>query len=89
MSHIPDIQPNLRWIEDGDGQVINQHADFLNLVSPESFQAPESKLVKKIDDNIHQIQETRKLASKISVIKQMQVQTQVRPIRFTAKKAWY
>lgn len=77
LSNIPDIQPNLRWIEDGDGQVINQHADFLQLVPASSFQAPSSKLVKKIDDNIHQIQETRKLASKISVIKQMQVQTQV------------
>lgn len=78
LSNIPDIQPNLRWVEDGDGQVINQHADFLQLVPPTSFQSPSSKLVKKIDDNIRQIQETRKLASKISVIKQMQVQTQVR-----------
>jgi transcriptional activator SPT7 len=30
-----------------------------------------------MDENIHQIQETRKLATKISVIKQMQVQSQV------------
>lgn len=77
MSNIPDIQPKLQWIEDGDGQVINQHEDFLRLVSPGLFTAPQSRFTKKIDDNIIQIQETRKLATKISVIKQMQVQTQV------------
>ncbi|KEY67906.1 hypothetical protein S7711_02117 [Stachybotrys chartarum IBT 7711] len=77
VNNIPDIQPKLQWVEDGEGQVINQHADFLRLVPPGSFTAPKSRLVKRMDDNIHQIQETRKLATKISVIKQMQVQTQV------------
>ncbi|KYK54731.1 transcriptional activator spt7 [Drechmeria coniospora] len=77
LSNIPDIQTNLQWIEDGDGQVINQHERFLHLVPPGSFVAPPSKLTKKMDRNIHQIQETRRLATKISVIKQMQVQSQV------------
>lgn len=77
LSNIPDIQPKFQWIEDGEGNVINQHEGFLRLVTPGSFMAPQSRLTKKIDDNVHQIQETRKLVSKISVIKQMQVQTQV------------
>ncbi|CAG9941322.1 unnamed protein product [Clonostachys rosea f. rosea IK726] len=77
LSNIPDIEPKFRWIEDGEGHVINQHEDFLHTVAPGSFVAPHSRLAKKIDNNIHQIQETRKLSSKISVIKQMQVQTQV------------
>ncbi|KAG6001244.1 hypothetical protein E4U54_001134 [Claviceps lovelessii] len=77
LSNIPDIQPKLQWIEDGDGQVINQHEEFLRLVPSGSFVAPKSRLTKKMDDNICQIQETRKLATKISVIKQMQVQSQV------------
>lgn len=77
LSNIPDIQPKLQWVEDGEGQVINQHEDFLHLVPPGSFIAPKGRLTKKMDENIHQIQETRKLATKISVIKQMQVQTQV------------
>lgn len=77
LSNIPDIQPNLQWVEDGDGQVINQHEDFLRLVPTGAFLAPRSQLTKKMDDNIRQIQETRKLATKISVIKQMQVQSQV------------
>jgi transcriptional activator SPT7 len=77
LSNIPDIKPTFQWIEDSEGQVINQHEDFLRLVPPGSFTAPQSRLSKKIDDNIRQIQETRKLSSKISLIKQMQVQTQV------------
>jgi transcriptional activator SPT7 len=78
VNNIPDIQSKLQWVEDGEGQVINQHADFLRLVPPGSFTAPQSRFTKRMEDNIHQIQETRKLATKISVIKQMQVQTQVR-----------
>lgn len=77
LSSIPDIPSKLRWIEDGEGQVINQHEEFLRLVPEGHFVAPKSKLTKKIDDNIHQIQETRKLATKLSVIKQMQLQSQV------------
>ncbi|KAM3440275.1 hypothetical protein MY4824_002264 [Beauveria thailandica] len=77
LSNIPDIPVKLQWIEDAEGQVINQHEDFLRLVPPGFFTAPQSRFTKKMDDNIRQIQETRKLATKISVIKQMQVQSQV------------
>ncbi|KAF4511996.1 hypothetical protein G6O67_001186 [Ophiocordyceps sinensis] len=77
LSNIPDIHSSLQWVEDGEGQVINQHEDFLRLVPSGAFVAPRSRLTKKMDDNIRQIQETRKLATKISVIKQMQVQSQV------------
>jgi transcriptional activator SPT7 len=76
-SNIPDIQPDLQWIEDGVGQVVNQHGEFLKLVPAGSFTAPKSSLVKKMDENIRQIQLTRRLASKISLIKQIQLQTQV------------
>ncbi|GFP54840.1 hypothetical protein ACSS6W_002727 [Trichoderma asperelloides] len=77
LSSIPDIPSKLQWMEDGEGQVINQHEEFLRLVPPNSFVSPQSKFTKKMDENIRQIQETRKLATKISVIKQMQVQSQV------------
>lgn len=77
LSNIPDIQPNFQWIEDSEGQVINQHEEFLKVVPQGIFMPPQSQLAKKIDNNLRQIQETRKLVSKISVIKQMQVQTQV------------
>lgn len=75
---IPDIPTKLQWVEDGEGQVINQHEEFLQLVPRGQFVAPESKFTKKFDDNIRQMQETRKLCSKIGVIKQMQIQSQVR-----------
>ncbi|OLN94293.1 Transcriptional activator SPT7 [Colletotrichum chlorophyti] len=74
---IPDIQPKLQWVEDGEGHVINQHEEYLRLIPEGHFVAPKSKLTSKIDANIRQIQETRKLSSKIGVIKQMQIQTQV------------
>ncbi len=74
---VPDIDPSLRWVEDGEGQVIDQHGEYLRLIPRGHFNAPESRLTKKFDNNIRQMQETRKLCSKISVIKQMQIQTQV------------
>jgi transcriptional activator SPT7 len=76
-SVVPDIPSKLQWIEDGEGQAINQHEEFLRMVPAGSFTAPSSSFTKKFDANIHQMQETRKLCSKISVIKQMQIQTQV------------
>ncbi|KAK5661717.1 hypothetical protein OQA88_9817 [Cercophora sp. LCS_1] len=74
---IPDVSPKLRWVEDGEGQVINQHEDMLRLFPAGQFVSPMSRLTKKFDANLRQMQETRKLCSKISVIKQMQIQTQV------------
>ncbi|KAK4224577.1 hypothetical protein QBC38DRAFT_423337 [Podospora fimiseda] len=74
---IPDIDPKLQWVEDGEGQVINQFEDMLRLVPRGHFISPTSRLTAKFDANIRQMQETRKLCSKISVIKQMQIQTQV------------
>jgi len=77
---IPDIDPKLQWVEDGEGQVINQFEDMLQLVPPGHFTAPSSRLTRRIDANIRQMQETRKLCSKIGVIKQMQIQTHVSSI---------
>ncbi|ROW07216.1 hypothetical protein VMCG_03885 [Cytospora schulzeri] len=76
-SLIPDIPSKLQWIEDDEGQVINQHEDVLRMVPRGSFIAPDSILTKKFDANLRQMQETRKVVSKISVIKQMQIQAQV------------
>jgi len=75
---MPDIPPKLRWIEDSEGQVINHHEEFLRPVPAGHFTAPVSHLTKKFDANIRQMQDTRKICSKIGVVKQMQIQTQVR-----------
>ncbi|POS77797.1 bromodomain protein-2 [Diaporthe helianthi] len=74
---VPDVPPKLQWIEDDEGQVINQHEDVLRMVPRGSFVAPPSILTKKFDANLRQLQETRKVVSKIGVIKQMQIQSQV------------
>lgn len=74
---VPDIPPRLQWIEDSEGQVINQHEEFLSQLPPGYFTAPQSKMTQKFDANLRQMQETRKICSKIGVIKQMQLQTQV------------
>ncbi|KAL7619496.1 Transcriptional activator spt7 [Parahypoxylon ruwenzoriense] len=74
---VPDIPPRLQWVEDSEGQVINQHEEFLRTLPRGLFTAPKSSLTQKFDANLRQMQETRKICSKISVIKQMQLQTQV------------
>ena len=76
-SLVPDIPPRLQWVEDSEGQVINHHEEFLQSLPPGYFQQPKSHLTQRFDSNLRQMQETRKVCSKIGVIKQMQIQTQV------------
>jgi transcriptional activator SPT7 len=77
LSAIPDIPSRLQWIEDADGNVIDRAEECLRVVPPGHFMAPQSFLAAKIEANMKQMQETRKLCSKIGVIKQMQLQAQV------------
>ncbi|KKA30986.1 hypothetical protein TD95_002940 [Thielaviopsis punctulata] len=76
-SLIPDIPAHLQWIEDGEGQVINQNQWAVKVIEPSTWKTPASKFAEKFDANIRQIQDTRRLSTKISIVKQMQVQTQV------------
>ncbi|KAI1870428.1 hypothetical protein JX265_001777 [Neoarthrinium moseri] len=76
-SMIPDIHPKLQWVEDNEGQVINQHEEFLRTVPAGLYTAPKSYLSDKLDSNLRQMQETRKTCAKIAVVKQMQIQTQM------------
>jgi transcriptional activator SPT7 len=77
LSAIPDIPARLQWVEDADGNVIDRAEECLRVVSPGHFTAPQSSLTTKVEANMRQMQETRKLCSKIGVIKQMQLQAQV------------
>ncbi|KAJ3554689.1 hypothetical protein NPX13_g10548 [Xylaria arbuscula] len=58
---VPDIPAKLQWIEDNEGQVINQHEEFLRTLAPGYFTAPKGLLSQKIDANLRQMQETRKV----------------------------
>ncbi|KAM3070030.1 Transcriptional activator spt7 [Clarireedia jacksonii] len=77
LSAIPDINPKLQWVEDADGQLVDQSDEFLRMVRPGHFTAPKSILGSRVEANMKQMQETRKLCSKIGVIKQMQLQAQM------------
>lgn len=74
---IPEISERLRWVEDSEGQLVDQSDEFLRILPKGIFTQPVSSLSKKIDANIKQMQETRKICSKIGIIKQMQLQSQV------------
>jgi transcriptional activator SPT7 len=77
MSAVPDVPKRLQWVEDDEGNVLDRRDECLRLVPPGIFTAPESALTAKFEANMKQIQETRKVCSKIGVIKQMQLQAQV------------
>jgi len=77
LSAIPDVNHKLQWHEDADGQLVERSDEFLRIVPPGHFTAPKSFLTAKVEANMKQMQETRKLCSKIGVIKQMQLQSQV------------
>merc|ERR1712093_680361 len=77
LSAIPEIDPKLQWIEDADGQLVDRGEEFLRMVPSGHFQAPKSVLAQRVEANMRQMQETRKICSKIGVIKQMQLQAQM------------
>ena len=77
LAAVPDLDPRLRWEEDHDGNIIEHGEEFLRLHSRNQFTAPQSKLLTKIEANMRQMQETRKICSKIGVVKQMQLQAQM------------
>lgn len=76
LSAIPDLNPKQEWVEDAEGNVVDK-GEIWHMVPRGFFTAPPGKLQERIDGNMRQIQETRKVCSKIGVVKQMQLQTQV------------
>jgi transcriptional activator SPT7 len=74
---IPDLNERLQWVEDSQGHVIQQFEEYMRIVPKGHFTAPDSSLAKKVESNMRQMQETRKICSKIGIVKQMQLQSQV------------
>lgn len=77
LSGIPDLPEHLQWREDAEGNIVDASEEFLRILPKGSFTAPDSKLSRKMDGNMRQMQETRKICSKIGIVKQMQLQSQV------------
>ena len=75
---IPELAERLKWAEDNEGQVILQNEETLRLVPSGQFTSPDSSLTRRMEANMRQMQETRKVVAKIGVVKQMQLQAQVR-----------
>ena len=74
---IPDLPSRTRWKEDSEGQVQDPSEDFLRVLPPGLFTSNQGPLSRKIDENMRQMQQTKKVCSKIGVVKQMQIQAQV------------
>ncbi|KAL3461277.1 hypothetical protein BJX64DRAFT_261204 [Aspergillus heterothallicus] len=77
MSGIPDLPAHLIWREDTEGNLVDASEEFLRILPKGSFIQPDSKLSRKMDANMRQMQETRKICSKIGIVKQMQLQSQM------------
>ena len=87
LAAIPDVDPLLKWEQDGEGQVIQRGEEFMRLLPAGHFLAPEGRLSNKMDANMRQLQETRKVVSKIGVVKQMQLQSQTYQNQFQKYQA--
>ncbi|KAF2121764.1 transcriptional activator spt7 [Lophiotrema nucula] len=74
---IPDLDERLQWTEDSQGHVIQQVEEYMRVVPKGQFIAPQSSLARKVESNMRQMQETRKVCAKIGIVKQMQLQSQM------------
>lgn len=77
VSAIPDLSDRLKWVTDSEGQVIDQVEEFIRIVPKGYFTSPDSVLTKKMNANMRQMQDTRKICAKIGIVKQMQLQSQM------------
>jgi transcriptional activator SPT7 len=77
LAGVPDLDRRLAWEEDDEGQVLDQNEALLWLYPKSQFVSSGSKLANKLQSNMRQLQETRKVCTKIGVVKQMQLQSQM------------
>lgn len=74
---IPELNERQQWVEDADGQVVQQIEDYMRIFPQNQFIAPDSGLAKKMQGNMQSMQDTRKICAKIGIVKQMQIQSQL------------
>lgn len=77
MHGVPDLPSRIAWKEDAEGNIIDNCEESLRILPPGRFKQPKSKLSDKMDSNMELMQKTRKICSRIGVVKQMQLQAQV------------
>ncbi|PNS16024.1 hypothetical protein CAC42_4425 [Sphaceloma murrayae] len=76
VTSIPGIEKHLQWQTDDEGNVVPQTEGFLRLYPANDFTSKSSKLVDKMEANMNQMQQTRKICAKIGYVKQLQIQYQ-------------
>lgn len=86
LTAIPNLNDQFKWTEDSEGKVIPQTEEYLRLFPNAQFTSTESALNKRIEANMRQMQETRKICAKIGIVKQMQIQAQVSLNRMSEDK---
>nr|POE64843.1 transcriptional activator spt7 [Quercus suber] len=77
LSAIPDLDERWRWAVDSEGHVAPQIEDWMRIYPKDNFKSTDGNLNRKIEANLRQMQDTRKICSKIGIVKQMQLQGQV------------
>lgn len=78
LAAVPQINHRIQWVEDTEGQVIDRREECLRVVPSGHFTSGESLLNSRIESNMRQMQDTRKIMAKIGMVKQMQLQSQVK-----------
>ena len=77
LSAIPDVDDKWRWTTDSEGFVVPQNDEWMRVYPKDQFKSTTSNLTKRMESNMRQMQETRKVCAKIGIVKQMQIQAQV------------
>ncbi|KAK1087942.1 Transcriptional activator spt7 [Friedmanniomyces endolithicus] len=77
LSAIPDLEDRLRWTTDSEGNVVPQSEEWMRMYAKGQYVSTDGgSLTKRMEANMRQMQETRKICSKIGLVKQMQLQGQ-------------
>ncbi|KAI5790658.1 hypothetical protein DFH27DRAFT_570801 [Peziza echinospora] len=79
LSTVPELPWNIEWRPGEEVDIMTE----LKMGEKDIWKAPKNGLVNKMNSNMKQMQETRKICSKISVVKQMQTQTQIYANQFS------
>lgn len=87
LSAIPDIEDRLKWTTDFEGFVVPPTEEWMRIYPKDHFKSASSTLTKKMEGNMRQMQETRKVCAKIGIVKQMQIQAQVSSPRLSQLQA--
>ncbi|KAK5108651.1 hypothetical protein LTR62_008142 [Meristemomyces frigidus] len=76
LSTIPDLREKWRWTTDSEGHVVQQSEEWMRMFPKAHYKSPDGMFTQKMEANMRQMQETRKICSKIGLVKQMQLQGQ-------------